>query len=433
MLGCPMPKAAPHSEQTVRSAVPPREDVPGSGPLEVRIGRSGDELLASLSAALDAIPNRPSGPQALSARLGIDKVLASRLLKAVRVTDPISVVHRMPGPEPLRRVLGALEGIGVSAGLLADARAAVDRFDHLIRHELGDRGSLDAIVSAWVPEARREFELRRKQAAYRAISQLRGAETGVILATVLVHPSKTDGRLDIVWINGLIGLRRLRPGAIVKLATRNMNRDRGERAPRAMDGHAVGDLSSLLLTDYCSSPLPQMKIAHAGDVTHYVLDGDAFGPGSGVDIVFAEVNREELNRFAAAPAPGAGGAVRRAYMFAEVSVPAAVLQFDVLVHKDVFPGGDPALRIHDTSFEGIADFNNRARDIDQLDLLEFIEPLGVGPVRFRSTDVPRYADLLRSAAGTMGWDLREFRGHRCRIDHPVYGSQVTMGFEMPVG
>ncbi|MFM9959333.1 MAG: hypothetical protein ACKVZJ_14845 [Phycisphaerales bacterium] len=396
--------------------------------LEARIGQTGDDLLSSFGAALEALPARPNGPQALAARLGIDKVLASRLLKAVRASDSVSAVHRMPGPEPLRRVLAGLEAQGVPGTVIAGARGAVDRFESLIRHEVGDRAALDAIVSAWVPEARREFELRRKQAAFRAMSQLKGAEARAIMATVMLHPSPDGEHLDVLWLNGLIGLQRLRPGAGVKITTRRMSRDRGERMPRTLDGAPVNDLESLLLKDYCTAPadgpLPALRVHHSDEVVHYSLGGDGFGPGSAIDFVFAELSVAELKRYRAT------GSTRKSYVFAETSVPAAIMQFDALVHRDVLSAGrTPTLRVYDTAFEGVAGANDAARDIDILDLNETIEPMGTGLARCRSADVPRYAELLRTACMKMGWDESAFRGYRSRIDYPVYGSQVTMLFE----
>ncbi len=410
---------------TQSTSEPPPTRASGKGDeLEIRIVRTGDELLRSLGAALKALPEHGEGPQALAVRLNIDKVLASRVLKAVRASDPISAVHRMPGPEPLRRVLRALSACGVNDAVVRSAADAVDRYDRLIRHELGDRGSLDVIVSAWVPEARREFELRRKQAAFRAISQLKGAQAGAILATVLLHPSSDPGRLDVVWLNGLFGLERLRPGAGVKLATRKMD-PAADRAPTSLDGRGIDDPHAMLLPEFCSSPLPELRVHRAGGVVHYSLASESFGPGSGVDLVFAEVNRAEINRYAQ-PGPA-----RKGFVFAETAVAAGLLQFDALLHEDVFRGSDASLRIYDTAFEGVANVNDPARDIDTLDLMENVEPLGVGMSRFRSGDVPRYAELLRSVCSAMSWDERRFRGYRCRISYPIYGSQVAMAFDLP--
>jgi hypothetical protein len=392
-------------------------------PLEAHIVAVGDELVSSLRGILAAVPRGAPGPQALARALGVDKVLASRVLKATRNRDPMSATHSMPGPDPLRRLVKAAARRGAAPEIVADATRAIDRFEILIRERIGDRSLLDAILSAWVPEARREFELRRKQSAFKALSQLRGVQAETNLATVVLNPSRDGQHIDVVWVSGLIGVHRVRPGVRVKFTTRRMTPDDAARRPVSLDGKRVEDLESILLPGFCSDPMPRLEVHHVGEVVHYTLGDDGFGPNSAVDFVFAEANISELKRYIPA------GSERKGYFFAEVVTPARMLQFDVLVHEDLYPGPEPSLLIYDTSFEGVANANDRSRDIDRLDMLESIEPLGVGLSRFRSAHVPRYQELLRHVFERMAFDGTRFRGYRCRIDYPVYGSQVVMTFK----
>ncbi len=405
------------------SPADPGATVDAAADLEVHIAQTGDRLLAGLSSVVDSL-RAPTGPQALATELGIDKVLASRVLKAIQSPDPMSVVHRAPGPEPLRRVLKASAKRGVPPELIANAEAAVDRFEALIRDRIGDRSALEAIVSAWAPDARREFELRRKQTAFRAMSQLKGVQASVNLASVFLHPSPGDERLDVVWITGLLGLQRIRPGAAVKFATRRMNGSAdGDRDRRPLDlgGTPVSDYRGLQLERFCSTPTPPLEVHHVGEVVHYTLGDTGFGPRSEVDIVFGEANIAELDRYIE---PGEAG--KKAYVFAEVLTPSRTLQLDLFVHRDLYPDQHPSLLIYDTASEGVANINDRSRDIDRLDLMESIESLGQGIARCRSSDVPRYGDLLGEVCERLGWDGGSFRAFRCRIDYPLYGSQVAM-------
>jgi hypothetical protein len=77
----------------------------------------------------------------------------------------------------------------------------------------------------------------------------------------------------------------------------------------------------------------------------------------------------------------------------------------------------------------VADVNDPSRDIDRMDLAESIQPLGRGISKFRVGEVPWYSDLLRLVCDKLSWDPGAFRGFRCRIDYPLYGSQVAMAFE----
>lgn len=393
--------------------------------LEARITLVGKDILASIGRVIESVPRGKPGPQALADRLGLDKVLASRVLKATRSRDPITATHRMPGPEPLRRLVRAAETQGVDAGVIAEAYRSIDAFERLIRQGVGDRSTLDAIVSAWVPEARREFELRRKQAAFKAMSQLKGVQSDAIVATVILWPSADGSRMDVVWLNGLVGMHRVRPGAPVKISTRKLSGGAEARLPVSLDGASVENAGGLVIPEFSSEPLPRMRAQRVGNNVHYSLADETFGPASAADVFFAEVNRDELPR--AVPA----GSGRKRYFFAEATMPSKLLQFDVLVHESL-DTSRPWLRIYDTAFEGVANVNDPARDADILDMVESIETLGTGVSRFRSSNSPAYVELLRHACVRLGYDGGVLSGYRCVVDFPVYGSQVTMVFEPPV-
>ena len=79
----------------------------------------------------------------------------------------------------------------------------------------------------------------------------------------------------------------------------------------------------------------------------------------------------------------------------------------------------------------VADVNDRRRDADRLDLAESISLLGRGSAKFRVGEVPHYVELIRHVFERMEWNDGDFRGYRCRIDYPIYGSQVVMAFDPP--
>ena len=139
---------------------------------------------------IESVPTR-RGPIASAATLGVDKVLASRLLKALRQQEPIAIAHQVPGPEPLRCVLRSAIASGVAESVVDEAVLAVDAFERMIRETAGDRSSLDAIISGWLPDARLEFELRRKQAAFKAMSELKGVAGDTNYACSILRPGRS--------------------------------------------------------------------------------------------------------------------------------------------------------------------------------------------------------------------------------------------------
>lgn len=389
--------------------------------LEGRVLAVGRDLGGALSTLIEQIPGGPFGPVELARTLGVDKVLTSRVLKALRSRDPLARVYLLPGVDPLRRLVRAAAR-HVDGAHVAAAESALSAFEQL-RREAGDRSALDAIISAWVPEARREFELRRKQAAFKAMSQLRGAMVETNFSTVLLHPSADGELLDVVWVFGLLGLQRLRPKAPIKLASRRITPAGEPRHPRTLDGAAIDQHDAGLLEAYCSAPLPPLQVQTVGEVMHYCLEDAGFGPQSAVDLVFTEVNLAEMPK---SPPPDSG---RKGYVFAEVGTPSHTLVFDVLVHADVYRGAEPGLVIYDTALEGVADVNDPARDVDRLDTAEQLQHLGRGVDCIRNSDVPEAVPLIREVCERLTWDPEAFRGYRCRIDYPIYGTQVAVTFD----
>jgi len=388
--------------------------------LELRINRVGATLRARLARILEQVPGADSGPQRLASELKLDKVLTSRLLKAVRSDDAMSVIHRAPGPDPLRRVVRASVRHGVKPDDISAAYSAVDEFEELIRADVGDRSSLEAILSSWVPEARRDFELRRKQAAFRAISQLKGMQADVFAETAIFWPSDDPQRMDVVWIKAVTGLARLRPSAVVKFTSKRGVESPDRRRPLTLAGEPIETVKNTVIADFCTEPAPEVTARVMGEQTHYLLE--RVNLGDSVRIVTVEVNRAEIPRFVAASRG------RRAWASSDVTIPAQRLQFDMLVHPECFPGEHPDLRVYDTTILGTADRNDPAREIDVLDIIENVDQLGVGIARFGSSDVPRYRQLVEHVFEQLGFDPALPRGYRVATDYPVHGSQYVMSF-----
>jgi hypothetical protein len=403
-------------------------------------------------------------PQALARSLGVNTVLTSRILKAARQSDPLAVAHMIPGPEPLRRLLRAAERKKVDPALIREAREAVDRFEQLIDIDAGDRSALDALISGWLPDAREKVELIAKQSVFRGISQLLGTACEVLHCTIILHPSApgTPGDsqfADAVSLQVTRGLRRVRPGLVVTYDTIHSATDMLTVTGEPVSATAES-LHGLLLEPFCTQPLPELKVSRVGDIAKYTLCGDDVGVQSAVDLVHATFlpKKKPLHR---APAPGSspapgnarsgsapgspGDSPRRVSLAAGIGTPARTLIFDVLLHEDVYPGQSPALEVYQTAgvfdrpadgnsrgFRGGGDIDHRARsDADRIEVLEAIQPLGTGLAKFRAAETPDYQEMIRFVCLQRQWDTNKLRGYRCRIEYPIYSSEVVMTFELP--
>ncbi len=393
--------------------------------IETTIGLVGKRLTGALRAVLHAIPGGPYGPQELARALGVNKDLSSRAINASDNKDPLAAVHQMPGPAPLRQLLDAALRKGVAPKLIEEAGEAVRRFDLLIRQQAGDRVSLDGIISTWLPDARERFELFNKQAVYRGMGQLKGAMADVTINTALLYPAADGERLDGVWIYGSVGLRRIRPAAVVHYCSHCLVPDATGDCPLTLDGEVVVGLRGLLLEQFCSLPLPVLDARHHGTTVHYTLAGDAVGPASAVDLLFAELTPRCVPRYQDP------GAAKKHGVSAEITTPAKMLIFDAFLHEQAYPGSEPSLLIYDTAVNGVANVNDPTRDIDRLDVNETVQSLGRGAAMFRAAEVRDYLEILRYVFGKLGLDERQFRGYRCKVQYPIYGAQLCLAFTPP--
>jgi hypothetical protein len=388
--------------------------------VEARVKAVGRDLAHTFSRVLEAIPGGPHRPQWLARRLGVNAVLTSRLLKAAQQDDPIAVAHSMPGPEPLRRLLRAAEKQKIDRNLIKLATAAVDRFQQLIDAEAGDRSALDAIISGWLPEARETVELNAKQAVFRGVSHLLGTACDVAHYTFMLFPSSDDtDRADELRIFNTRGLRRIRPGLVV-----NYDTVHSVEPMFTIQGEPIDGLHSLLLEQFCSSPLPQLQVVPEEGFVQYTVAGQDVGLRSAVDLVHATYLPRKRPMFLQP-----GQSPQKIVMAFGIDTPTRAFVVDMLVHKGLFPGQHPQLDMYRTAgVFGSARANRR--EIDRLALLESVQSLGQGLASFRSPDTPAHQDMIRFACQQRGWDADQLRGYRCRIEYPMYSSEITFSFEL---
>lgn len=406
---------------------------PGSE-VRQRVESLGTALGNGLGALLAALPKRTVGPQRLADALGITTVTASRLLKALGQGDPVAILQLVPGPKPLREIVAAARRAGAPDRECAAAEVLIDDFDALIRDYAGDRSALKAMLSAWLPEERREFEAQRRQMIFKALAELEGVSCELSLDTMILAPSATPGMIDIVGVKGLLGIDRIRPEAVVRLATRRVEWPKSEaqataseapRMPLTLDGDpAVDGLHTVRLDDFCAAPPAPLAASTFGPYVQYSLGPTGFGPASKVDLVIAELNRAELR----ARKPERE---RPPYTFTIPEMASRKLVFDLLVHDELYDGEGPELLCYDTTGQGPARAGDPARSLDLRSLTDGAQALGSGLPRLRLLEFPRYVPLVEHVFQRLALDPARFRAYRLSQTYPLVGRQFTFAFLGP--
>ena len=434
----------PSTPESAGSVVPTRVDdgtAPGGDPiagqdLRGKAEELGAALADRLGIVIAGLPQRAVGPQRLGEAVGATTVTASRLLRAIGQNDPVATLQLIPGPKPLRQVVEGARTAGSPDEACDRAIDSIDGFDEFIREVAGDRSALKAILSGWLPEERREFEAQRRQSIFKARAELDGVSCELALTCIMLAPSVTEGMIDIVDIECMRGIDRMRPDSPVRISTHRLPEAGGAstegdepdrpRLPTNLDGDlAVDGIHTVRLDEYCDARPAPLVGKRFGPNVQYSLGPTGFGPGSKVDLVFAEVNRGEIrHRLPTADKPSS-------YFFSNPGMPTRKLVFDLVVHEDLFPGCTPSLIAYDTSIRGLAVVGDPERDIDRRSIGETVEPLGQGPARMRVLEFPRYSELRHRVCEAVGWEERAFRAYRVAVSYPMMGLQLTMAFVDP--
>lgn len=393
--------------------------------LESRLHSVGTALADSLAQILGALPGAPHRPNRLAALLGVNRAVASRILSATAKDNPIEVLHLVPGPEPLRKItthLAAHDAFANLSHLLDSTTAAINAFDSLIAEEAGTRPALDALISPHLAGAREKLELASRYSIYRGLSQLRGVQGDLWIAAAIIAPAKDDSqKLDLTWLNGTAAMRRLRPGAPVHFSYRFPDQSPGDSG----NEQTPGLMATTSLEQFCTNPPAALEARQVGEEIHYALPDKILGPKDSRDMFVVDHHPASMLRYAV---PNAN---QLTSLFVEPAIPVAQLVFDVILHEDAFPGAAPHLFFYDTGCNGIANVNDRTRDIERVDQVAPLEMLQGNLTEYATTELPAYAPMLKHLAKRFGWDTSKFRGYRLSMQYPVFGWQTCMAFQKP--
>ncbi len=395
-------------------------------PLQYRLTQAADRLRYAVDEVIRAVPVPIRRPAEFQRVLKLDRSLSSRLLRAVQLHDPLASLHRMPGPQGIRLLLRAAEKANSDREVIARAEEALVALERMIAAELGDWKELEAAISGWLPDAREQFEMANRQAAFRAMSNIKGVTADAEISVTLIHPGNSkDGWLDRAGITGICRMRRLRAGAPMGLLHGSSIAPPPGMQRLSLFGQPIdAEHGAPLLEEFSSSPTPSFDVLVEGDAVHYMLQGDDVGMESMVDLLFADVMHDRYPMHA-------GISSRPATPGALIDIPVRTLIVDVLVHEGVWPDIVPELRMYDTAGRGVANPTDPARNIDRIDVLESIQDIGTHMDRFRTKEVARYVEMVEFVCDKLGWKGERFRGFRCRADFPIYGTQLSMVFHPP--
>jgi hypothetical protein len=237
----------------------------------------GAELRRTITPVLEAVAGVSPRPTRISRAIGLDKSLASRLVRAVLSSSDLDLMHLVPSPGGLR-IFADLSVRYADPASISNFLAAIERFEQLLDSVPGGRASIDAQISDSSHVALLQREHIAKQASFKAMSFLLGHFCDVLTTTLFLVPSADGRRVDGIEIQRRIGLRRMRPSTPLLLMGiwADQEQEVGENAISfdTLDGQRGGNPTSYLLSAFCTQPLPELEVLQEGEMTALVLAGD---------------------------------------------------------------------------------------------------------------------------------------------------------------
>lgn len=373
------------------------------------------ELRHGLAPLLQGLAGDPPRPVRLTQGIGLDKSLASRLIKAVRSETDAEFLHHVPSPTGLRILLERARS-EADPRRLREVDAGVRRFESLLDRLPGGRQALDARMGEASSAIREKREQMARQASFKAQSFLFGHFCETLSTTLFVLPSDRPDRVDVLEVHRRIGLQRLSPGMSVPLlSVRTGDHPDQDGAPRMvlLDGRPPSPrVEDYLLPAEPPEPPPALDwVDEAGTATF------VFPPGGPLRLP-RRLSTGWRVRHALPVPPERNWVTLRNYM---LHTPCHTLVRDLYLAEGLWPEARPQVDFYLPGPSGTpaVQVEPGRPHLRRVNLSARIEQRPDGPAAFELDEAPDQAALLTGALQRAGAGGLRWRGWRCRMGYPV--------------
>ncbi len=390
--------------------VPPQES-----PLQ-SIEQVGAELRAALLPVLAAVAGPRPTPTRLTRAIGLDKSLASRLIRATQAASDLDLMHMVPSPAGLR-ILADLAGVMVPAEVIADLLRAIERFAVLLESTPGGRAALDALISESSRDVLEKREHIAKQASYKAMSFLLGHFCDTLTTALFLVPAANGRTIDGIEVHRRVGLRRMRPSRPLALLSIGIEPDdqRDEDAIYfdTLDGAKLRDgARDFVVPEFSRQPLSGLEVVEDHNVTTLVLPGDPtlLAPSQ---ITYALRIRNGWKVKPEVPVHTLRGYV--------LHMPCRQVVRDVFVAESLYPDVTPRVSfvLPGPRVATQPPRDDGTRHFTEVELSTTIESLPAGAHAYAVPGVPDQDAAVRHVLERAGHGATRFRGWRCSVTYPI--------------
>lgn len=376
--------------------------------------------------ALDEVLPEPRRPVDLTRELGLDKTLASRVVKFAIAAEPVLCAIEGPGPAGLRQVSAALQQRGVDPANLVSLAKAINAYEIALAAFPSGRAGIQAALADRVHVDHEHLRRTARLSLFKSMTVLMGCQLDAAYHVYALTPSAHHpDRIDSVYIEQRAGFRRLRDGisrAIVCGVPATHGPDRGHTTNFTLNQQPLGtDPTTALVPEFCSPELPPMHVARRDTATLLAVDPGQPAQGAALTLATGLVFRGNIPRWATEQRPydSLGVTMRK---------PVSALLFDLLIHRQLAIG-TPIATLNVAG--GPPTASPQADDFDAIDQPLEVMSMGAGVDRLGSKWVPMARRIAARAVETTGIDASEFFAYRVAIEYPIPGLTTRVWLRLP--
>lgn len=399
-------------------------------------------LSKAISEVIGSLPQQIVQARQLERLLGVDYSLAWQALKVSTAPEAFAVGIHVPRPAPMDRLLRAAAKHGAATAAIENARAAYAEFESLVRRYAGEtmrrgrresgglggassgggRAAFDSMIAGMQEHGSPSLDLKHRRLAFRANSYIWGIQCSVRMFTCILHPGRASGSIDLLGLDGWIGLHATRPGAGLSVySTAQLTHPPGSREDELAASETSHVGAPTVLREFTSPSalsLEEEQRTKQARVTRINLGG--LGKSSQINVLMAnrayhveQYDDPESREFA---------------FMAMVTRPMEMLHLDMLI-----PAG---WSMHETAgaavFGDMDDFKRAAeeRPEDRLPMRTTVEQFQGALEVPRAIEIPRYPEIVQRGIELAGVVGRRFDMYRLRVPYPVLHSMVKLSVRM---
>jgi hypothetical protein len=386
----------------------PVEVKPRAAPFDAAAAAVLGELRSSLGLFIEALPGPVRTAADIQRALGLDWALSWQIFRVGSVAEPIEAGPDVPRPVPVAKALRAAEAKGVSPELIGRVQRAFDGFEKLVKEHAGDRGSFDSMVRALRTDAP-HVSVKERRGAFRNLSSIWGVKADVRYHCGISHPGDRPETHNSVILNGYIGLRKLRPGAPVVIASRSKLDVPAASAPPekvAMD----------LLEGFCSQPPPTLAVRDVdAEVAETTLEiGDVGRSGATTHILRRSLRNHSPHATNQGISYGSSVVCR---------LPCEAMVLDLLVPVTWSDPGTMQVQTYGNLYQQDRGWNRN--ESDRMPVEESMVHLGQSLDRMQTPLIPRCPEMIASVLEHAGWGGDRFDIYRCIVEYPILHACVA--------